>query len=629
MACNTCRAIFEILGTGATPRKLKHSQEGIEFGSREGCIFCMNFSQHNLVSPELEVLFQTVDSALLPSPLADGNLHLGVILSDRGIDSIYNHTFTLLRNDMNEHSYIPPNSTGHDEAISLAGSWLKTCLTSHEKCKIEKGPPFMPPRLLDLQSDGIKLVDTSTLRYPLHYITLSYCWGSEANNLRLCSDNKQEMEECIHLDALPKTFRDAVHTSRHLGYNYLWIDALCIVQEGCGSKEDWREHVKIMGRIYQYATLNLSADASSTAREGLFRDRNRNQLVTPRGVITQGRFKGNYVIHSNYGYEYEPPLNLRGWHLQERLLSSRVLHFGREQLEWECGESSTISERYPFALNESTVQSGTHWSKAFNMMQEGHSTALTNFLEHIMDYTNRKLTYPISDKFAGFSAIAEHFSKTLEQPCYAGFLKNSLPFALLWNMDREEDSIELTYESPSTVFRAPSWSWASSDTPVSFYNFNHFDKMIIGGYKCISLAEIKSLQVLPSDPSNVFGQLDHATLTLNAPTSPCSWNKPCGSRYLDELNTPDFPIPNDKTLVRTTVEFDNTMYASLPFDEVRAVAIYTQFHEQWNATLLYVLLLRQTSTEYRRVGVGRLEWPYEKSNEARLLGLSKEKLSMI
>ena len=32
----------------------------------------------------------------------------------------------------------------------------------------------------------------------------------------------------------------------------------------------------------------------------------------------------------------ECPLNSRGWCLQERLLSAAVLHFGAEQMFWEC-----------------------------------------------------------------------------------------------------------------------------------------------------------------------------------------------------------------------------------------------------------------------------------------------------
>jgi hypothetical protein len=32
-------------------------------------------------------------------------------------------------------------------------------------------------------------------------------------------------------DQLPKTFQDAVTVTRELGFEYLWIDSLCVVQD--------------------------------------------------------------------------------------------------------------------------------------------------------------------------------------------------------------------------------------------------------------------------------------------------------------------------------------------------------------------------------------------------------------
>lgn len=40
------------------------------------------------------------------------------------------------------------------------------------------------------------------------------------------------------------------------------------------------------------------------------------------------------------------PLNQRAWVLQERLLAPRVLHFGPEQLTWECKEID-CAESFP------------------------------------------------------------------------------------------------------------------------------------------------------------------------------------------------------------------------------------------------------------------------------------------
>jgi hypothetical protein len=45
-----------------------------------------------------------------------------------------------------------------------------------------------------------------------------------------------------NLESLPKTFRDSIQVTRALGYKYIWIDSLCIIQ----STADWeRESVKM------------------------------------------------------------------------------------------------------------------------------------------------------------------------------------------------------------------------------------------------------------------------------------------------------------------------------------------------------------------------------------------------
>jgi hypothetical protein len=46
---------------------------------------------------------------------------------------------------------------------------------------------------------------------------------------------------------MPATFFDATIITRELGYRYLWIDSLCIVQDFL---EDWEAESQNMGNIY-------------------------------------------------------------------------------------------------------------------------------------------------------------------------------------------------------------------------------------------------------------------------------------------------------------------------------------------------------------------------------------------
>src|ERR1700712_139735 len=72
---------------------------------------------------------------------------------------------------------------------------------------------------------------------------------------------------CIPLNDIPLTCRDAIRVTYKLGYKYLWIDAFCIIQDDEADKS--RELVK-MGDIYRYALFTIYAKASSSSQSGLF-----------------------------------------------------------------------------------------------------------------------------------------------------------------------------------------------------------------------------------------------------------------------------------------------------------------------------------------------------------------------
>jgi hypothetical protein len=64
----------------------------------------------------------------------------------------------------------------------------------------------------------------------------------------------------IDWESLPKTFQHAIEFTRRMQINYLWIDALCIIQDG---PENWQLEVARMGDIYSNAFLhNLRDDGA-------------------------------------------------------------------------------------------------------------------------------------------------------------------------------------------------------------------------------------------------------------------------------------------------------------------------------------------------------------------------------
>jgi hypothetical protein len=71
----------------------------------------------------------------------------------------------------------------------------------------------------------------------------------------------------IPIDALSKTFQDAVYAAIQLGFCFIWIDSLCIIQD---VRDDWLQQASFMSSVYANSSLNLAATAAADGRGGLF-----------------------------------------------------------------------------------------------------------------------------------------------------------------------------------------------------------------------------------------------------------------------------------------------------------------------------------------------------------------------
>lgn len=178
------------------------------------------------------------------------------------------------------------------------------------------------------------------------YAALSHSWG-DAQVLITTNDSLSKRLDQIPVTIMARTFRDAVRVVRTLGFRYLWIDSLCIIQD---NKEDWAAEADRMGMVYQNATLTIAAVRATSASSGCFTDFDglwnrpcRVFSVSPEEGSCSGRPQPVYAIphrRQETGYEdtfrHRGPLDTRGWVLQEEVLSRRILAFGISGFTWEC-----------------------------------------------------------------------------------------------------------------------------------------------------------------------------------------------------------------------------------------------------------------------------------------------------
>jgi hypothetical protein len=130
-----------------------------------------------------------------------------------------------------------------------------------------------------------------------------------------------------------------------LGFRYIWIDSLCIVQD---DPADWETESSRMAEIYHGAILTLAATSSAGDDEGCCPKNNQRfpdiEIALPEDTgacrLAVRQPHRHWTTQSSSGLLKHFPLFTRGWAFQERLLSKRVLHLTEAELVWECRESS-------------------------------------------------------------------------------------------------------------------------------------------------------------------------------------------------------------------------------------------------------------------------------------------------
>jgi hypothetical protein len=150
----------------------------------------------------------------------------------------------------------------------------------HDRCNIpvNEQKDWQPTRLIDIGRHGDEQWRLRTAPFPdgpVRYMTLSYRWGS-LTSLRLRKDNIDLLQEGLHISRLPRTFRDAILVTRRFSIQYLWIDALCIIQD---SDSDWKREAPTMRYVYSHSACNIAASAAINQDSGFFRTRCESNIL--------------------------------------------------------------------------------------------------------------------------------------------------------------------------------------------------------------------------------------------------------------------------------------------------------------------------------------------------------------
>lgn len=375
---------------------------------------------------------------------------------------------------------------------ALITSWLDLCRTTHQ------GPCIQQTRasfnnfhdmisrsyfgvidVRDMQLTQLPVSytgsyhDDSTGRYVASSIThepyaaLSYVWGTEEN--AYTTELQNVMLHRMHgglekvLQRLPKAIHDAIDLVRRLGFRYLWVDRLCIVQD---SPRSWKLNAYNMDLIYGNAILTICA-ADGEASAGLRAIRSEcHNIQQLRRTVAPGL--DLMVTRPPEMYIRESKWNERAWTFQERLLSRRCLIFANGRVYFQC--RSTVMSEDIYADRK-----GAGWSldlvdAPLQMFRQLDNRALQVYMRCVELYTQRKLTQQ-KDILAAFSGMSNLMQERMRSPFVHGLPSSHFDLALLWEPIKTAERRVITDSGDSkniSIPHFPSWSWAGWNGTIAY-----------------------------------------------------------------------------------------------------------------------------------------------------------------
>lgn len=375
-----------------------------------------------------------------------------------------------------------------DKCLGIAEHWFESCFLNHTQTCGRTTGNFLPKRLIDVgPGDGSQsprlwipsehssgFHDGCALpRYGRRYATLSYCWGAKSF-FALKSSTIESLKSCIRMESLPRTIRDAITIVRRLDIRYLWVDSLCILQgSDKEARDDWAQESANMNHIYQEALLTIAATGSGDAYQGIFQPRVKqmphclveySSRASPeiRGLVSIGP---SVTEHPGS----PAPLNSRGWALQEKILSRRILEYGTTEMVWTCRYHKLTEGSTKMGTNTDSnariYRASTSMGDLGLMRQEVKSISL-RWRSIVEDYTSRELTRT-SDKLPALAGLARLIQDFSDDKYFAGLWQSQLLQQILWKHLGKIVNGRREYPRPPH-FRAPSWTWASVDGKVEF-----------------------------------------------------------------------------------------------------------------------------------------------------------------
>jgi hypothetical protein len=528
---------FDHLGSGHNKYKSIQAvamTSEIRDASCTWCAYIRSFIRDSWMPEDKVTTVLTTVQMRSCTPNGRNIFHLGIDCNSPtgkwvGGSALFLHAWTAA--DDSASAYVtarPVRTDVNSEAARMqVVTWLEEC-EGHVCCSDSRRDSNLPTRVIEVSPPGRqhpRLLESGNLRGV--YATLSYCWGKTPFSTLTRSNYGQLVEE-LDLPALPATIRHAISAARDISIPYLWIDALCIIQD---SEEDKVREIAGMKHIYDSSALTIVAASAKSVFDGFLYPRVYSEPSHTIPVRIRPGIFGTMSVNELDAACYDErlePLAKRAWTMQEQLLAQRTLTFTTHTMMWRChvgtrnfGDSLYFPLDLDAGYNDNDDKYSLNLDSLLLSEDEAHlqrDKALSCWLRLVTAYSLRAASKE-RDKLNALAGIASHpsFTRALGPGYFAGLWRYNLARQLTWRTSNwhrtlAEDDTFVFYRP--VKYRAPSWSWASLEGGVVHFDFSYDDKdEDVPDVIC----DIVDCSITPTAPElNPFGEVISAQLRIKA-----------------------------------------------------------------------------------------------------------------
>ncbi|KAK4159876.1 heterokaryon incompatibility protein-domain-containing protein [Cladorrhinum sp. PSN259] len=483
------------------------------------------------------------------------------------------------------------------------------------KVETVRAPP-LPTRVLDLMPNGFPFFIARTLGSKHltvrlvapppgtkgSYLTLSHRWGLKCH-LQTTKANQDQLTKGIWFNSLPKTYRDAAIVAILLGYRYLWIDSLCIVQD---DPDDWLRESARMSTIYRNSGCTIASHGSDSDLDGFL-----HAAFAPR---------------KRYMLSRPSTINSRGWVFQERILPRRILHFAHGAILFEdasgCYCNCSEDYRRPMSLKHIRVHPLAA-DRKLNLEDAVEKATSCQWYELVEKYSRCQFTYD-TDRLPALRGLSQHYRELNGESIYMyGLWYSSFHQGLLWVVTSASPRMAEGYDG-TPVPEPPSWSWARwADIQYPC----HLDRCEPLGFSILSPrpddaklsdgqmvgSKVVTLKVYVLHRQDIIAkQMGDEWLCTNFRESP-----PNRYNVADTLmgRRPAWLV-FDGQRVEEVVSYEELTFAFISFFTNTTFAYKDDDEDNFERIVLsdytyYFLILQKVdprSNRYRRIGIGAVKW---------------------